>query len=87
MRLGNTPTVCRKSYVHPAVLTAFEAGELQLVVEAAAEEAAAVNGLEPEELAVMAFLRKRIAVAEATQDLAAAASNLKRAAAEAVAGL
>jgi DNA topoisomerase I len=27
-RLGNTPAICRKSYVHPAVLTAFEAGAL-----------------------------------------------------------
>lgn len=26
--LGNTPTVCRASYVHPRVLDAFEAGEL-----------------------------------------------------------
>lgn len=27
-RLGNTPAVCRKSYVHPRVLEAFAAGEL-----------------------------------------------------------
>lgn len=27
-RLGNTPAVCRKSYVHPAVVDAFLAGEL-----------------------------------------------------------
>lgn len=27
--LENTPTVCRKSYVHPAVLTAFESGSLR----------------------------------------------------------
>ena len=26
--LGNTPTVCRSSYIHPAVLLAYEAGEL-----------------------------------------------------------
>jgi DNA topoisomerase-1 len=24
--LGNTPTVCRKCYIHPAVLDAYEAG-------------------------------------------------------------
>lgn len=28
-RLENTPTVCRKSYVHPAIITAFETGTLQ----------------------------------------------------------
>lgn len=27
--LGNTPTVCRASYIHPAVLAAFEAGSLR----------------------------------------------------------
>jgi DNA topoisomerase-1 len=27
-QLGNTPAVCRKSYVHPAVVTAFSAGAL-----------------------------------------------------------
>ncbi len=26
--LGNTPAVCRKAYIHPAVLEAYEAGEL-----------------------------------------------------------
>src|SRR5690606_2048980 len=27
--LGNTPTVCRQSYVHPAVLEAYEAGAME----------------------------------------------------------
>jgi DNA topoisomerase IB len=30
-RLGNTRAVCRKSYVHPAVLAAFESGALSRV--------------------------------------------------------
>jgi DNA topoisomerase-1 len=28
--LGNTPAVCRAAYIHPAVLEAYQAGELQL---------------------------------------------------------
>jgi len=28
--LGNTPAVCRKAYIHPAVLEAYEAGALEL---------------------------------------------------------
>jgi DNA topoisomerase-1 len=28
-RLGNTPAVCRACYIHPAVIEAFEAGELK----------------------------------------------------------
>lgn len=31
--LGNTPTVCRKCYVHPAVLEAYQAGSLQVAFE------------------------------------------------------
>ena len=29
--LGNTPTVCRTSYIHPKVLSAFGSGELREV--------------------------------------------------------
>lgn len=32
--LENTPTVCRKSYVHPAILTAFETGTLKPFADA-----------------------------------------------------
>jgi DNA topoisomerase-1 len=32
--LGNTPAVCRKSYVHPAVIDAFRSGSLPPAVEA-----------------------------------------------------
>ena len=27
-RLGNTPTICRKCYIHPAVIAAFEFGSV-----------------------------------------------------------
>jgi DNA topoisomerase IB len=27
-KLGNTPTICRKSYVHPVVIESYLAGEL-----------------------------------------------------------
>ncbi len=32
-KLENTPAICRKSYVHPAVLTAFESGSLREFAE------------------------------------------------------
>lgn len=41
-QLGNTPTVCRKCYVHPAVIEAFDSGRLRELVQAkegGAEEA------------------------------------------------
>lgn len=60
-RLGNTPTVCRKSYVHPEVVAAFETDDLTLTIDAAID-ADAYHGLEPEEVAVIGFLKRRLGV-------------------------
>lgn len=39
--LGNTPTVCRKSYVHPGILAAAKSGELRgLIAQCASDEVA-----------------------------------------------
>jgi DNA topoisomerase-1 len=54
-RLGNTPTVCRASYVYPAVIDAYLAGELDSAVDA---EGDGEGGLRPEELALRAFLAR-----------------------------
>lgn len=48
--LGNTPAVCRSSYVHPVVLTAFAGGTLRL-------PARRVPDLSADEAGVLAFLR------------------------------
>lgn len=55
-QLGNTTTVCRKYYVHPAVLEAYEDGSLFEIWE----ESEAAGWLEPDELALMGLLRERI---------------------------
>lgn len=52
-RLGNTPAVCRKSYVHPEVVSAYLDGSL-------AVKTAAKEGLSPEEAQVLAFLKARL---------------------------
>jgi DNA topoisomerase-1 len=49
--LGNTPAVCRKSYVHPAVIDAFAAGTLNLDRPARSR-----RRLSADEAAVLAFL-------------------------------
>lgn len=54
--LGNTVSVCRKYYIHPAVLTAYADGELFTVMEAA--QAAPAEGLYPNETAVRELLRQ-----------------------------
>ncbi|CAJ0818469.1 hypothetical protein LMG19087_03443 [Ralstonia wenshanensis] len=50
-RLGNTPAVCRKCYVHPAVVDAFLAGELDALPPTRARK-----GLRREEAALLRFL-------------------------------
>lgn len=50
-RLGNTPAVCRKCYVHPAVVDAFLAGELEALPPTRARK-----GLRREEVALLYFL-------------------------------
>jgi DNA topoisomerase-1 len=50
--LGNTPTICRKCYVHPALLTAYEGGAFKLRKTKRA-------GLSAHEASLMAFLHSR----------------------------
>jgi DNA topoisomerase-1 len=64
-RLGNTPSVCRKCYVHPAVLECYLNGELIETIEqrVAQEEEGAErsHALKQEELALMYLLQARLA--------------------------
>jgi DNA topoisomerase I len=60
--LGNTPAICRRSYIHPAVLDGYLDGTL---LAALADQAQAyleenIHGMKPEETAVTAFLRLRL---------------------------
>jgi DNA topoisomerase-1 len=45
-RLGNTPAVCRACYIHPAVIEAFEAGELKPLRKGADPERRLIRLLE-----------------------------------------
>lgn len=58
-RLGNTPTVCRKCYVHPDVLTAYLDGTLAAGLRSGADAPPddELNGLQREEAAVLALLQ------------------------------
>ena len=59
-RLGNTPTICRKCYVHPQVIDAYLADELKLELRAEIEDDLQQSGLRPEERQVLEFLKKRL---------------------------
>jgi DNA topoisomerase-1 len=54
-RLGNTPAICRKSYVHPAVVDAYLDGSLAARLRRRTA-AARTDGLRPEEARVLALL-------------------------------
>jgi DNA topoisomerase I len=62
-RLGNTPAICRKCYVHPAVLDGYLDGSLTraLAQYTARAPQDPPPGLRPDEAAVLAFLRRRLA--------------------------
>ncbi len=67
LRLGNTPAVCRKCYVHPALLEFYLAGQLERSVRRKVEEttdeilrAAEEKALQTEERAVMSLLQEHL---------------------------
>ncbi len=62
-RLGNTPTICRKCYVHPEVVNSYMSGELLLEIKQDIETELRddLPSLKPEEAAVLALLESRIA--------------------------
>ena len=58
-KLGNTPTICRKCYVHPEVLNSYMDGNLVLELKSKAESELRgdFQNLKPEEAAVLGLLR------------------------------
>lgn len=64
--LGNTPTVCRKCYVHPMVLESYLDGDMIEGLKQETEETLSENleDLRAEEAAVMSFLQAKLAKME-----------------------
>jgi DNA topoisomerase-1 len=61
-RLGNTPTICRKGYIHPAVIDSYLDGTTIRVVRQRAEEQmrTSIAKLRPEEASVLTLLQQRL---------------------------
>jgi len=61
-KLGNTPTICRKCYVHPEVIASYLDGTMREALRASAKEELQqeLHVLEPEEAAVLALLQYRL---------------------------
>ncbi len=60
--LGNTPAICRKCYIHPAIFEGYLDGSLAVALKERGEAALAEpdSGLTAEEVAVTAFLTRRL---------------------------
>jgi DNA topoisomerase I len=65
-RLGNTPAVCRKCYVHPHILDSYLDGSLVKTLKRRAERelSTALNDLRKEEAAVLGLLQQRLTLAD-----------------------
>ena len=61
-KLGNTPTICRKCYVHPAVIESYLDGTMLTALRQRANEELKedLHELRPEEAAVLALLQQRL---------------------------
>jgi len=74
-RLGNTPTICRKCYIHPEIFTTYIEGSLLLEVKdkVEAELRDDLAGLKPEEAAVLTLLQARLSLTLKDKLIASAA--------------
>jgi DNA topoisomerase-1 len=63
-RLGNTPTICRKCYIHPEIVTTYVEGSLLLGIKDKVDEELRedLSALRPEEAAVLTLLRNRLSL-------------------------
>jgi len=80
-RLGNTPSICRKCYVHPAVIESYLDGTMVNAMQQRAREEMMreLQDLGAEEAAVLALLQERLAqAAKGGTEKAKKARNSKR---------
>jgi DNA topoisomerase-1 len=62
-QLGNTPAICRKCYIHPAIIESYLDGTMRTTLRRRAEEKLkqSLGSLKPEEASVLSFLQRRLA--------------------------
>ncbi|MFT3783955.1 MAG: DNA topoisomerase IB [Nibricoccus sp.] len=65
-RLGNTPAICKKCYIHPIVMNSYLDGTTVEMLRQKTEKTLRneITRLKPEESAVLAFLQQRLAQSE-----------------------
>jgi DNA topoisomerase-1 len=70
-RLGNTPAICRKCYIHPAIVESYIDGDLARALGTRADPEPAADDLPAEEARLLRFLERRIAGASRSAKTAA----------------
>jgi len=67
-KLGNTPTICRKCYVHPSVIECYLDGTMLKAARSHAKQQLqdGLHALRPEEAAVLALLQHRLQASAAS---------------------
>ena len=78
--LGNTPAICRRCYIHPAILESYLAGHVIARPRqvSAPPRRGSLSKLRPEEVAVLALLRERLAKPKRTRGIRRPASLTPR---------
>ena len=68
-RLGNTPAICRKCYIHPTIINSYLDGTFldTFKKRAELEPASRVTALKPAEAAILTFLQARLAAERRSQ--------------------
>jgi DNA topoisomerase-1 len=59
-RLGNTPAVCKKCYIHPHLLDSYLDGTLVAILKQRARSARSLRGLPAQEATVLGLLQRRL---------------------------
>jgi DNA topoisomerase-1 len=77
-RLGNTKAVCRKCYIHPAVIDAYTDGSLLRVLRRGKKARDAMHDLAPEEAALLALLNRKLAISNGRRAKANLQKQLKQ---------
>lgn len=57
-QLGNRPATCRKYYIHPAIIEAYQEGILRKLMSQTSISKSANNELNPEEKVVLKIIKK-----------------------------
>jgi DNA topoisomerase I len=64
-KLGNTPAVCKKCYIHPHVIDSYLEGTLiETLKQRANKIAKSIGGLPADEGAVLRLLQRRLSIEE-----------------------